>query len=1149
MHDAITLLVVECCEETIEKILIEVSKLELSYVYKVVSSFEEVKAELQDKRWSCIICTDEASDFSAVEVYKHTQGISLDIPFIIIANADKEEQAIAAMRLGVKDYVTSNDMKRLAPAIFRELQDASVRRERTSYFNELMQEKERLDITLSSIGDGVITTDTNGNVLLINSKASSITGWSLEDASGRLLQEVFNIYDLQKNPEAKNLIERVLNEKGAVGLRKHTKLKNKYGAELYVSASSAPIRNSQQDCTGIVIVFRDITMLKTIEDKIAAEQRNFKAVFYEAPIGMLIIDEDSNISNANVAFMYMMQDENPDYIGKRIGDVFKCSMLDSVRGCGYGPHCKNCRMRGVLEYVLKNEKPAYGLEVLCTKYQGGEEKSNWYRMSSQPLIIDGKKSVMLTIDDITLQKQLSLDLLRSEENLRQITDNILEMIIRCDLKGNIDFVSASAKSLLDYLPSEIVGKSIYDFLHPEDADRIKGIFKRHLANNSKGSAEFRCFKRDGDYIWMDVSGNLLTDEEGKTSAALLVGRDITQQRQMQNAIIESERRYKVLFEGSSDIIFTNDINGNIQSVNKAGEATMGFTIEELKSMNINDLIIPETLETSFSSEQYIKTVLNEREPIELNIFSKKGERLILEVSRQLIYEDGRPVGVQGIARDITHRKRIEAELQRAKDEAEAANMAKSEFLANMSHEIRTPMNGMTGMLDLLNLTRLDKEQQEYLDIVKSCVDSLLKVLNDILDFSKIEAGKLVIETISFDLREVADKLVKAYEVKASEKGLKLDCYIDPAIPEGVVGDPLRLRQVLGNLMGNAVKFTDYGEVSIRVEKYGEVNDQLQIKFSVRDTGIGIAEEEMNKLFKSFSQVDGSFTRKYSGTGLGLAISKRLVEMMGGAIWVESEKDIGSTFHFIVFLGSGGSTKKEPIVKPEIKQRCESVQDILLVEDNRMNQLTALTILEKKGYRVDLAVNGREALEKLKNSKYDIILMDIQMPEMDGIEATKKIREEERQTGKHIPIIALTAYALQGDSERFLSKGMDFYVPKPIKIDELLQAIEQAAKLIEKGKISIEYGNKPTDFSIQEHEKYIKQISEIINTLESAIERENYLHIEQCAHRMKEAAKHLYLNKLRSTAFKMEMAARKQKLEEIEEVYRLIKNEITGINEK
>ena len=784
----------------------------------------------------------------------------------------------------------------------------------------------------------------------------------------------------------------------------------------------------------------------------------------------------------------------------------------------------------------------------------------------------------------------------SEERFRQqaaLLDIANDAIYVRDLDGYITYWNKGAEQAYGWTADEALGRRAVELLCKEPS-AYQAAEAALLLNGAWQGEMPRRTSADRDIV-MAVRWTLVRDAHGRAKSILAINTDITEQKMAVEALAElsrrTERRERILtstLSFISDFAYIYDRDGRFLFVNQPLLDLWGITLEEAVGKNFFDLGYPRDLAEQL--QRQIQEVFETKVGLsgETPYTSPTGLAGYYEyIFSPAFARDGRVEFVAGTTRDITERRRIEVELRAAKEAAEAANEAKGEFLANMSHEIRTPMNGIIGMTDLMLDSEITSEQRENLGIIKSSGNALMAVINDILDFSKIEAGKLELDPIDFNFRDAIGDTANAVALRAHQKGLELIVDIDAAVPPTLRGDPGRLRQILLNLLGNAIKFTDRGEVVLRVTSTAAPLGVV-LHFSLRDTGIGIPLDRQRSIFAAFTQADGSTTRKYGGTGLGLSISSKLVQLMGGRISVESEVGTGSTFNFtasfavgdaraavavipyvdvrdvavlivddnetnrhllegmllgwhmaptlaanvgdalamlraaqqserpftlvladfqmpdadgfalaqaikedpalgrttVVLLTSGGQpgdaarcrglniaaylakpikgsdlraailvalgapsaeTSRPPLVTRHSLREARHTGRILLVEDNAVNQLIARRLLEQRGHTVVVAANGRAALALLEDWGWvgvGCVLMDVQMPEMDGFECTAIIRRKEKVTRTHLPIVAMTAHAMSGDEARCLAAGMDAYISKPIEPNALLDAIDR-----------------------------------------------------------------------------------------------------------
>ncbi len=672
-----------------------------------------------------------------------------------------------------------------------------------------------------------------------------------------------------------------------------------------------------------------------------------------------------------------------------------------------------------------------------------------------------------TVQDITDRKQAEEAVRQSERLYRAIGESIDYGVWVCDPDGRNSYASESFLELVGVTQQQCSDFGWGDVLHPDDADRTLAAWKECVRTEGTWDIEHRYRGVDGQWHPILARGVPVKDENGKVVCWAGINLDISRLKQAEAALRASEERFELAARGTGAGIWDYDIRAGKVYFSPRWKTLFGYQEHEIGD-NVEDwsrLLHPDEREWILKLHDDFLAGTSSNFAVEHRLRHKDGSYRWIEAHGVVVRDRaGQPSRFVGSHGDITLRKQAEQErerlaeslrqkvaeledaqqeLLRAKTAAEAASEAKSRFLANISHELRTPMNAILGMVDLALPKQVDPSAADFLKTARESADLLLVLLNDLLDCAKFEAGKMEIEAAPFNLRHALDQVTRMLTVRASEKGIGFSCRIAPEVPDALVGDCVRLRQILLNLGGNGVKFTERGEVAVTISAESQDTEHVCLTFAVRDTGIGIAPRELDRLFRPFAQADPSTTRRFGGTGLGLSIASSLVSMMGGRISVESEPARGSTFRFTIRLPLAKNPMPPEREVPDKPAGIPSSLQILLVEDNPANQKLAAYILEKRGHQVDMAGDGRQGLVMAQQNKYDAILMDVQMPVMDGHEATKAIRAWEGDRS-HVPIIALTAHAMKEDRERCLAAGMDGYLSKPIDGNELIALLESLA---------------------------------------------------------------------------------------------------------
>jgi PAS domain S-box-containing protein len=646
------------------------------------------------------------------------------------------------------------------------------------------------------------------------------------------------------------------------------------------------------------------------------------------------------------------------------------------------------------------------------------------------------------------------------------------LVVVFDPEGRIVRSNRACQLVTGYSDEELRGKIFWDvFVIEQGRAATRGRFEALISTKAPSAFENEWIAKSGECRQISFSNTVLVGDDGQAEYVVTTGIDITKRHQAEQELLKSEALFRSIWEASRHPMCLTDQSGTIVKVNQAFSMMVGTTADSIAGQDIAALFSADD-QAAIRRNYAQQFGAHGTEPyLDHELRFVNGHSGAFDISFTMVDLPGQPSQMLSIYSDVTERKRVADELARAKEEAEIANRdlreanryleetgrlaremaqraealsaAKSEFLANMTHEIRTPLNGILGMTDLALQTDLKSDQLEYIDLVRTSAEALLFLVNDVLDYSKYEAGKLALNHMDLSLRALMADVLKPLALRASLNNLRFEYVVSDDVPDHLIGDPHRLGQILMNLVSNAIKFTHAGTVAVSVKREFILENRVVLLFGVKDTGIGISPEKHQLIFDPFTQADGSTTRKYGGTGLGLSIASGLVKMMEGRIWVESQPGEGSTFYFTVGMTLTG--EKRPAGPAGIadtpRRRDKRSMRILLAEDNRVNQRLATHVLEREGHHVQVAGSGREAIALLEREDFDLVLMDIQMPDLDGLQATAQIRQMERTSGKRLPIVAMTAQTGDSDRQLCLKAGMDAYVSKPIRVSELMNLIE------------------------------------------------------------------------------------------------------------
>ncbi|QJB55797.1 PAS domain S-box protein [Pseudodesulfovibrio sp. zrk46] len=881
---------------------------------------------------------------------------------------------------------------------------------------QLKQQEIQYRRIVETANEGIIGLDVNHNIVFCNDVTSTFLGYPRHEILGRNALEIFSPNDPEKM--RRHFSRRARGQKE----RYECEFLHKDGTTRWGMVSATPLMSESNEYTGSFAMIADISDLKRAEEAYRLTQTSVD----NAPIDIYWINKKGHFVYVNDSACLNLGYTREELLELTISDINPLIPSES-----WASRWEERRDSGTMRFeTVHQRKDGSNFPVGITSYHmphGGEEFLFTYAY------------------DLSEREEADAALHRSQELLNEVQRISLTGGWEVNLSlGTIYWTDGQCR-LHGIKPGNepaTINDFFTNYIHPDDRAGVARAWNSILTEHVPAEIDFRALREDGEEVLLVTMAIPDVDNRGNVVRIFGSSRDVTQERAAAEELKQAHLRLLSILDGIDADIYVSDMeNNDVLFINKHMQHTFGapdgdFKCHELfrgETVRCEHCPIPDLVDNKGRPQG---TVISER-------YNPVTKKWYLNHDSVIEWLEGKMVHMH-MAADISGRKVMEEDLIRAKGEAEAANVAKNEFLANMSHEIRTPLNGLLGMLQILQLTDIKAEQRDFVNTAVDSGRNLLQILNDILDLSKIESGKLDFDEQEMDLGDVLDSVVSVFRHLAESRGVQMGWHIDPALPRYFLADKGRIRQILFNLVGNATKFTEKGSVTVEAYPMPRPlpDGRTQLYFHVRDTGIGIPPDKLERIFDPFTQVDGSFSRKYQGTGLGLGIVRRLVTLMGGTITLSSEENEGTDVVFTLAVWPG--TAPQSVIDAQESSQTDRKLSLLVAEDEHVNRIVVDRLLKKLGHDVLCVENGEKAVEALRKSSFDCFLTDIQMPGMDGIETTRVVREE---LGLDLPIIALTAHAMKGDRQRFLNAGMNGYIAKPFELDDLRMELDSIAEKI------------------------------------------------------------------------------------------------------